>query len=324
MGERLLDHQQVIGVERPEEIRVRESVGRVGVDREHDPRVPPADLADDRDVGARLDLELDAAVAETEIAVHALVQGVHAGLDAQAHSDLDLVAHSSDDTGDGLAAQPRDEVHERELDSRLGHGVAAERAEARRQVVQVVDLLAEDRGAQVVADDVARGADRLVAEEGNLPGHALAPSRMAAGIEPDQEDEPRRHASEAHLEGLEQGEAHEAHLERVQAHGGGRPDRNNRCVGSSAHAGDTIPHPRPVRRGGRRTEAQQMVRRCEERRAGRRSCRMDAGAAGLPAAGAAYRRCLLKCATVRSQASLAAAASKRGVVSLLKPCCVPG
>ena len=38
----------------------------------------------------------------------------------------------------------------------------------------------------------------------------------------------------------------------------------------------------------------------------------------------AYRRCLLKWASVRSHASLAAAASKRGVVSLLKPCCVPG
>lgn len=35
-------------------------------------------------------------------------------------------------------------------------------------------------------------------------------------------------------------------------------------------------------------------------------------------------RCLLKKATVRSQASLAAAASYRGVVSLLNPCCVPG
>src|SRR5204862_4788177 len=37
-----------------------------------------------------------------------------------------------------------------------------------------------------------------------------------------------------------------------------------------------------------------------------------------------YRKFALKCASVRSQASLAAAASYRGVVSLLKPCCVPG
>ena len=37
-----------------------------------------------------------------------------------------------------------------------------------------------------------------------------------------------------------------------------------------------------------------------------------------------YRRYLLKWATVRSHASFAAAASNRGVVSLLKPCCVPG
>ena len=259
MGERLLDHQQIIGVELAEVIRVGERVGRVGVDREHDPRVPPADLADDRDVRARLDLELDAAVAETEIATHALVQGVHAGLDAQAHSDLDPVAHSSDETGDGLAAQPRDEVHERELDSRLGHGVAAERAEARSQVVQVADLLAEDRGAQVVADDVARGADRLVAVEGGLPGHAFAPSRMAAGIEPDQEDEPRRHGSEAHLEGLEQGQAHEAQLERVQAHGGGRPDRNNRCDWFGAHSGRYYrTHGRPPERSQVRP-MQQMV-----------------------------------------------------------------
>ena len=37
-----------------------------------------------------------------------------------------------------------------------------------------------------------------------------------------------------------------------------------------------------------------------------------------------YRRCFSKKASVRSQASLAAAASYRGVVSLLNPCCVPG
>ena len=37
-----------------------------------------------------------------------------------------------------------------------------------------------------------------------------------------------------------------------------------------------------------------------------------------------HARLRLKNATVRSQASLAAAASKRGVVSLLKPCWVPG
>ena len=108
------------------------------------PRVPPADLADHRDVGARLDLELDAAVAEAEEAPHPLVQGVHGGLDAQAHPHLDLVAHASDDPGDGLAAQPGHQVHEGQLDSRLGHGVAPEGAEARREVGQVLDLLAED------------------------------------------------------------------------------------------------------------------------------------------------------------------------------------
>ena len=86
-------------------------------------------------------------------------------------------AHASDDPGDGLAAQPGHEVHERQLDSRLGHGVAPEGAEARSQVGQVADLLAEDRGGQVVADDVARGADRLVAVEGGLSRPRIRPIR---------------------------------------------------------------------------------------------------------------------------------------------------
>ncbi len=51
-------------------------------------------------------------------------------------------------------------------------------------------------------------------------------------------------------------------------------------------------------------------------------------ARGLTARGAAPsaqpRSVLLKKATVRCQARAAAPASKRGVVSLLKPCCVPG
>jgi hypothetical protein len=188
-----------------------------------------------------LDLQLDAAVAETEIGAHALVQGVHAGLEAQAHSDLDPFARSSDDLGDRLAAQPGDEVHERELEAGLGHGVATERGESRSQVAQVADLPAENGGAEVVADDVAGGTDRFVAEEGSLPGHTFAPSRMSAGIETNEEHEPAGHASEAHLEGLEEGKAHEAQLERFQAQRVGRTYRNKRCVGSGGHAADTIP-----------------------------------------------------------------------------------
>ena len=89
VGKGLLDHHETVGVELAQESGVGQGVGRVGVDGEDDPRVPPADLGDHRHVGARLDLELDAAVAEAEEAPHPLVQGVHGGLDAQAHPHLD-------------------------------------------------------------------------------------------------------------------------------------------------------------------------------------------------------------------------------------------
>ena len=53
------------------------------------------------------------------------------------------------------------------------------------------------------------------------------------------------------------------------------------------------------------------------------SCARD-GVSRLERQTVYVRKYLLKWASVRSHASLAAAASKRGVVSLLKPCCVPG
>ena len=207
VGQGLLDHEEVVGVEPAEVPGVGQGVGRVGVDREQDLGVPLADLSHHGHVGARLDLELDAAIAEAEEAPHPLVEGVHRGLDAQAHPHLDLMAHAADDPGDGLAAEPGHEVHEGQLDARLGHGVALEARETRGEVGQALDLLPEDGGGQVVADDVPRRAHRLVAVERGLPGHAFAPSELGAGLQAQQEEEARLHPPEAHLEGLEQGQA---------------------------------------------------------------------------------------------------------------------
>ena len=196
------------------------------------------------DVGARLDLELDAAVAEAEEAPHPLVQGVHGGLDAQAHPHLDPVAHASDDAGDGLAAQPGHQVHEGQLDSRLGHGVAPEGAEARSEVGQVCDLLAEDRGGQVVADDVARRAHRLVAEEGGLPGHAFAPSGMRARLEAEQEEEPRRPCARSSPRRARAGAGARGAAPGRPGAAGRRARRCNiRCGLSGGHEADTISHP---------------------------------------------------------------------------------
>ena len=112
----------------------------------------------------------------------------------------------------------------------LAMGWPRKAAEARREVGQVLDLLAEDRGGQEVAYDVARRPHGLVAEEGGLPGHALAPSGMRARFEAQQEEEPRLHPPEADLEGLEQGQAHEAQLQGIQAQrGGGSHACNIRC-----------------------------------------------------------------------------------------------
>lgn len=52
--------------------------------------------------------------------------------------------------------------------------------------------------------------------------------------------------------------------------------------------------------------------------------RMTAGGTRIGAVGLRYFRFLLKNSMVRFQARAAASLSKRGVVSLLKPCCVPG
>jgi hypothetical protein len=52
-------------------------------------------------------------------------------------------------------------------------------------------------------------------------------------------------------------------------------------------------------------------------------CVRERQAVACPSTVQYYLTCLLKKATVRSHDSLADAASYRGVVSLLKPCCVP-
>ena len=77
--QRLLDHQQPERIEPPEDCDVCEPIGGVRVHREQDLGVRLPNRADAFDVGARLDLELDAAVTLGEVARDLLEQRVGRG-----------------------------------------------------------------------------------------------------------------------------------------------------------------------------------------------------------------------------------------------------
>ena len=86
LGERLLDHQQVEGVERGERGRVRQPVGGVGVDHQRQRRPAFADAGDDLGVPARLDLDLHALVAGLALDGDAIEQRLDRRLDADRHA----------------------------------------------------------------------------------------------------------------------------------------------------------------------------------------------------------------------------------------------
>ncbi len=67
VGERLFDHHQVEFVQPPQVVRVRQRVRRVGIGHELDGGKPLPDLADYFDVPTRLDLDLNALVAGSEL-----------------------------------------------------------------------------------------------------------------------------------------------------------------------------------------------------------------------------------------------------------------
>ena len=100
-GERLLDHHQVEGVQRPEEGRVGEGVGAVRVDHEGHRGEAPADRLHQRAVVPGLDLDLDATVAGGDLGGD-LVQ-----------ERLLVLLQADGDAGGDLAAAPAQQPVER-------------------------------------------------------------------------------------------------------------------------------------------------------------------------------------------------------------------
>ena len=94
--ERLLDHHQVEAVERGEVVGIGERVRGVRVDHQRNVAEARADRLDRRDVPARLDLDLDAAVAGVELLPDLGRQLVERVLDADRHAGGDLGARAAE------------------------------------------------------------------------------------------------------------------------------------------------------------------------------------------------------------------------------------
>ncbi len=160
--ERLLDQQQVEGVEAGQVARVGERVRRVGVDlQQHVVAVPLPDGTHRLHVPARLDLELDPEVALVEVAA----DGVEELGDAVHDPDRDAARHPVVDRSElateGPALCAELGVQDAHLQGRLGHPMTLELMQPGRDG-QGVELSASgQRRDEEAAQDIGRSVGVL-------------------------------------------------------------------------------------------------------------------------------------------------------------------
>ncbi len=135
LGERLLDQQQAELVEPGEVAGVAEGVGGVGVDLQQELLAEAlADRPHRLEVPARLDLQLDAAVAGRRGRPRPGRAGRRRVGDPDRDAGGDARAHGAQVGAEGHARGAQLGVEHRHLERRLGHRVALDRGEERRQL----------------------------------------------------------------------------------------------------------------------------------------------------------------------------------------------
>ena len=131
LGQRLLDEQQVEGVQGGQLARLRQGVGRVRVHLQQDVAEPLANRAYRLDVPALLDLQLDPLVALGQVAVHGVEQLRHRLHDAHGDAAGDPGPGGAQVLSQRQAGRPEFGVQHGGLQRGLGHQVPLEPAERR-------------------------------------------------------------------------------------------------------------------------------------------------------------------------------------------------
>src|SRR5919108_1914874 len=169
------------------------------------------------DVPARLDLELDPAIALVEVAADSLQKFGDRRMDADGHAAVDLLSHRPEELAEGPACGTQLGVEHRHLDGGLGHvvpvhGMKQPRHAGRHQ------LAAEQPGQQVMDEDVLRALYVLRRVGRLLAGDALAPTVAHVGEGAQEEDVALRLDAERRLERRHQGELDAPELDGLEPH----------------------------------------------------------------------------------------------------------
>ena len=132
--------------------------------------------ANERDVGARLDLQFDLAIAEIVRGASALHERVGARLNSDRDSRGDAIARSAEQFAQRNVRLSRRDIPHPHLDRGLGHVVAADVRRRAPRTRRADGRTAPDHATrQPVANGKPRRVDRLGAVVGLFAGHALGP-----------------------------------------------------------------------------------------------------------------------------------------------------
>jgi hypothetical protein len=173
LRQRLLDQQQAELVQLRKPVGIAARVGRVRIDLEENVSEP---FADRLDVLPGLDLQLDPAVTLFEVALDGAEKIVHALVDADRHTAVDLGPDATEVLAerDTLSAQLG--VEDRHLERSLRHRVAAHTAQRRADVLGGYVAAREQSRQQMPANHILGAVDVLVRVERVAERHALAPA----------------------------------------------------------------------------------------------------------------------------------------------------
>ena len=211
LGQRLLDEEEVEGVERLQPGRVLQAVRGVGVDLEQ--QVATEALphrSHGLDVPARLDLQLHPPVALVDVAADDVEEGRDRPGDADGDAGGHLRSGRAEHGRQRSPIAPSTGVEHRHLHRRLRHPVPAHRGQAISDACRREVLLGEQRE-KMLGQHVAGAVDVLGGVERLGHGRALAPAVLVVGDQAHEELAlDRAHA----VRGPER--RHEGHVDREQ------------------------------------------------------------------------------------------------------------
>ncbi len=218
LRERLLDEEQVELVELRKMLRVRQLIGGVGVDLQRNIAESVSHGPHRLDVPARLDLELDTAIAGIEVAAH----GCQQLRDRAVDSNRDPAVHGGTNRAEvmrkRLAGGTQLGVEHRHLDRRLRHQMTADRTQHIRHVRGGKALPLEQPWQQVMDKHVLRALHVLGRVVRLIAGHALAPALPLVGDGLDQEDVALELGSESSLDRRHEGDPYAPQLGGFELH----------------------------------------------------------------------------------------------------------